>query len=61
MLATRLRGEEYNGGGGISLESCPDGILPIQISNRLCASNSSPRFMLKNKRGGFMMGGFQIC
>lgn len=47
-------------GEGISLESCPDGILPIQISNRLCASNSSPQFMLKNKRGSFMMGGFRI-
>lgn len=45
---------------GISLESCPDGILLIQISHRLCASNSSPQSMPQNTRGGFMMGGFLI-
>lgn len=45
---------------GISLESCPDGIPLIQISNRLCVSNASPKSMPKNERGGFVVGGFLI-
>lgn len=45
---------------GINLECCPDGILLIQIGNRLCGSDSFPQSMPKNKRGGYMTGGFLI-
>jgi hypothetical protein len=51
---------ERNTRVGINLDSCPDGILLIQIGTRLCGSNSSPQSMPKNKRDGFMIGGFLI-